>query len=74
MNGFDQKEIKGILMFLGTVGIIYTLGLILIALLTGAKLLKSIVIIGTVSTMLFSCGLQSQTIDRLKRIYQSAKL
>lgn len=74
MDRFNQKEFKGALMFLGTIGIVYTLVLILIAVITGAKIMKSIMIIGMISTMLFSYGVQTQTFSRMKRIYQSSRL
>lgn len=60
-----NNDIKGICLFLGIVGLGYVALLILIALLTGAKILKSIFFISLFSSFLISLGLTSQVKHRL---------
>ncbi|MEW6994772.1 hypothetical protein AADZ84_10960 [Colwelliaceae bacterium MEBiC 14330] len=60
-----KNDIKGICLFLGLIGVGYAALLILFALLTGAKILKSIMLISIFSTFLISLGLTQQVKRRL---------
>lgn len=59
------SEIKGMCLFLGVIGLGYVAFLIVVALLTGAKILKSIIFISIFSTLLISVGLTPQVKQRL---------
>jgi hypothetical protein len=60
-----NNDIKGMCLFLGLIGLGYVALLILIALLTGAKIIKSIMFISIFSTFLISLGLTPQVKNRL---------
>lgn len=60
-----NKDIKGICLFLGFIGLAYMAMLILLTLFTGVKILKSILFIGMLSSMLVSLGLTPQVKERL---------
>jgi len=60
-----NNDIKGMCLFLGLIGIGYVALLILFALLTGAKIIKSIMFISVLSSGLVSLGLTSQVKVRL---------
>jgi hypothetical protein len=60
-----NNDIKGMCLFLGLIGVGYVALLILIALLTGAKIIKSIMLISIFSTFLISLGLTPQVKSRL---------
>jgi hypothetical protein len=60
-----NNDIKGICLFLGLIGVGYVALLILVALLTGAKIVKSIMFISIFSTFLISLGLTPQVKNRL---------
>ncbi len=60
-----NNDIKGICLFLGLIGLGYVALLILLALLTGAKIIKSIMFISIFSTFLVSLGLTPQVKNRL---------
>ena len=60
-----DNDVKGICLFLGMIGLGYTALLILVALLTGAKIIKSIMFISVFSTFLVSLGLTPQVKNRL---------
>ena len=60
-----NNDIKGMCLFLGLIGVGYVALLILIALLTGAKIIKSIMFISIFSTFLISLGLTPQVKNRL---------
>ncbi len=60
-----NNDIKGMCLFLGLIGVGYVALLILIALLTGAKIIKSIMFISIFSTFLISLGLTPQVKSRL---------
>ena len=61
-----NKEIQGICLCMGLMGLAYVALLILLVLFTGAKIVKTIVIIASISTMLCSLGLSSHVKNRLK--------
>jgi len=60
-----NNDMKGICLFLGLIGVGYAALLILFALFTGAKIIKSIMFISVFSTGLLSLGLTSQVKQRL---------
>ncbi|HCM47388.1 MAG TPA: hypothetical protein DIS98_07730 [Colwellia sp.] len=60
-----NNDIKGMCLFLGFIGIGYVALLMLLALLTGAKIIKSIMFISIFSTFLISLGLTPQVKNRL---------
>ncbi|WP_019028228.1 hypothetical protein [Colwellia piezophila] len=60
-----NNDIKGMCLFLGLIGIGYAALLILFALFTGAKIIKSIIVIAVFSSSLLSLGLSPQVKDRL---------
>jgi hypothetical protein len=60
-----NHDIKGICLFLGLIGLGYTALLILVMLLTGAKIIKTIMFISIFSSFLLSLGLTEQVKRRL---------
>ena len=60
-----NDDIKGMCLLLGMIGLGYVALLILVTLLTGAKLIKSIMFISLFSTLLVSLGLTPQVKQRL---------
>ena len=66
-----NNEVKGICLFLGLIGLGYVALLIIVMLLTGAKILKSIFIISIFSSFLISLGLTPQVKQRLLNYLRS---
>ncbi|WP_057831441.1 hypothetical protein [Colwellia sp. TT2012] len=66
-----NNDIKGICLFLGLIGIGYVALLIVVALLTGAKIVKSILFISIFSSFLISLGLTHQVKSRLSNYLKS---
>lgn len=60
-----NNDIKGMLLFLGLIGIGYAFLLVLLALFSGIKIIKSIVFIFALSSALISVGLTSQVKNRI---------
>ncbi|WP_206486546.1 hypothetical protein [Thalassotalea sp. G2M2-11] len=60
-----NNDIKGMCLFLGLIGLGYVALLILVALLTSVKVIKSIMFISIFSTFLISLGLTPQVKNRL---------
>jgi len=60
-----NNDIKGMCLFLGLIGIGYVALLILFALFTGVKIIKSIIFITILSSTLISLGLTHQVKGRL---------
>ena len=60
-----NDDIKGLCLFLGIIGLGYVALLLLVALLTGAKIVKSILFITMFSSFLVSLGLTTQVKNRL---------
>ncbi|PKI16310.1 hypothetical protein [Colwellia sp. 12G3] len=69
-----NNDIKGICLFLGLIGLGYVALLILVALLTGAKIIKSIMFISIFSTFLISLGLTPQVKNRLFNYLKTLKV
>lgn len=63
-----NKDIKGLCLFLGMIGLAYAAILILTMLFTGVKILKSIVFISAFSSFLVSLGLTPQVKQRLLQV------
>ena len=66
-----NKELKGLCLFLGMIGIGYAALLLAVMLLTGAKIIKSVVFIFTFSGFLVSLGLTHQVKARLLGLVKS---
>lgn len=66
-----NNEVKGICLFLGLIGLGYVALLIVVMLLTGAKILKSIFFISIFSSFLISLGLTPQVKQRLLNYLRS---
>jgi len=66
-----NNDIKGMCLFLGLIGLGYVALLILVTLLTGAKIIKSIMFISIFSTFLISLGLTPQVKNRLSNYLKS---
>jgi hypothetical protein len=60
-----NKDVKGLCLFLGMIGLAYAAILILTMLFTGVKILKSILFISAFSSFLVSLGLTIQVKQRL---------
>ena len=60
-----NKDLKGLCLFLGMIGLAYAAILIITMLFTGIKILKSIVFISAFSSFLVSLGLTPQVKQRL---------
>jgi hypothetical protein len=63
-----NKDMKGLCLFLGMIGLAYAAILILTMLFTGVKILKSIVFISAFSSFLVSLGLTEQVKQRLVQV------
>ena len=61
-----NKDIKGMCLALGFIGLAYVTALLLIAAFTGVKIYKTAVFIVMLSTALITFGLTAQTRQRLK--------
>lgn len=66
-----NNDVKGICLFLGLIGLGYVALLIIVALLTGAKIIKSIFFISIFSSFLISLGLTPQVKSRLMSYLKS---
>jgi len=63
-----NKDIKGLCLFLGMIGLAYAAVLVLAMLFTGVKILKSIVFISAFSSFLVSLGLTPKVKERLVQV------
>lgn len=68
-----HKEIKGFCLFLGILCLGYIALLLLAGLLTGAKVLKSVLLISVLSSCLISLGLTTQVKTRLSNYLKSLR-
>ncbi len=66
-----NADMKGLCLTLGLVGLGYVALLIIVALLTGAKVIKSIMFISVFSSFLISLGLTPQVKNRLATYLKS---
>ena len=60
-----NKDIKGLCLFLGMIGLAYAAILVITMLFTGVKILKSILFISAFSSFLMSLGLTPEVKRRL---------
>lgn len=63
-----NKDIKGLCLFLGMIGLAYAAILVLTMLFTGVKILKSIIFISAFSSFLISLGLTPHVKQRLVQV------
>lgn len=63
-----NKDLKGMCLFLGMIGLAYAAILVVVMLFTGFKILKSIVFISAFSSFLVSLGLTPQVKQRLVQV------
>ncbi len=66
MKIFQNKEVQGLCLCLAMMGLTYAALLMLLIVFTGVKLYKSFVIVLTLSSVLFTLGLNSQIKNRFK--------
>ncbi|MGS2721158.1 hypothetical protein [Paraglaciecola aestuariivivens] len=60
-----NKDIQGMCLFLGMIGLAYAAILVITMVFTGVKILKSIIFISAFSSFLISLGLTPQVKERL---------
>ena len=63
-----NKDIKCLCLFVGMISLVYAAILVLTMLLTGVKILKSIIVISAFSSFLVSLGLTPQVKQRLVQV------
>ena len=70
---FDNmnKDVKGMCLFLGMIGLAYAAILVLTMVFTGVKILKSIVFISAFSSFLISLGLTTAVKRKLVRVIKA---
>jgi hypothetical protein len=62
-----NKELQGLLLCIAALGLAYTVLMLILMLFTGAKLIKTIAIVFTLSTLLFTLGLSKDIRIRIKQ-------
>jgi predicted RND superfamily exporter protein len=70
MTFFQNKEVQGLCLCLAMMGLTYAVMLMLLIMFTGVKLYKILIIVITLSSILFTLGLNSQVKKRLKQQIQ----
>jgi hypothetical protein len=66
MKIFQNKEVQGLFLCLAVMGITYALLLMLLIMFTGIKLYKTVIVVTTISSILFTLGLNKQVKNRLR--------
>ena len=66
MKLFQNKEVQGLCLCIAMMGLAYALMLMLLIMFTGVKLYKTVIIVVTLSSILFTLGLNNQVKNRLK--------
>ncbi|NQZ23314.1 MAG: hypothetical protein HRT53_14820 [Colwellia sp.] len=66
MKFFQNKEVQGLCLCLAMMGLTYAILLLLLITFTGVKLYKTVVVVATLSSLLFTLGLSKQVKNRLK--------
>ncbi|MFT6900926.1 MAG: hypothetical protein ACJAXS_001107 [Colwellia sp.] len=66
MKVFQNKEVQGLCLCLAVMGLTYALLLMLLVMFTGIKLYKTIIVVATISSILFTMGLNKQVKNRLR--------
>jgi hypothetical protein len=67
MKLFQNKEVQGLCLCLAIMGLTYALMLMLLIMFTGVKLYKTVVIVVTLSSILFTLGLNNHVKNRLRQ-------
>jgi hypothetical protein len=67
MKIFQNKEVQGLCLCLAVMGLTYALLLMLLIMFTGIKLYKTVIIVATISSILFTLGLNKQVKNRLRQ-------
>lgn len=62
-----NKELQGLFLCIAALGLAYTILMLVLMLVSGAKLMKTIVVVFTLSTLLFSLGLSKKVKVRIKQ-------
>ena len=70
MKLFQNKEVQGLCLCLAIMGLTYVVMLMLLIMFTGVKLYKTVVIVLTLSSILFTLGLNNQIKSRLKQQFE----
>ena len=66
MKFFQNKEVQGLCLCLAMMGLTYAILLMLLITFTGVKLYKTVLVVVTLSSLLFTLGLSKQVKSRLK--------
>jgi len=66
MKIFQNKEVQGLCLCLAVMGITYAFLLMLLIMFTGIKLYKTVIVVTTISSILFTLGLNKQVKNRLR--------
>jgi hypothetical protein len=66
MKIFQNKEVQGLFLCLAVMGITYAFLLMLLIMFTGIKLYKTVIVVTTISSILFTLGLNKQVKNRLR--------
>jgi len=66
MKFFQNKEVQGLCLCLAMMGLTYAVLLMLLITFTGVKLYKTVFVVVTLSSLLFTLGLSKQVKSRLK--------
>lgn len=62
-----NKELQGLFLCIAALGFAYTILMLVLMLVSGAKLMKTIAVVFTLSTLLFSIGLSKKVKVRIKQ-------
>ncbi len=62
-----NKELQGLFLCIAALGFTYTILMLVLMLVSGAKLMKTIAVVFTLSTLLFSLGLSKKVKVRIKQ-------
>ena len=71
MKIFQNKEVQGLCLCLAVMGITYAILLMLLIVFTGIKLYKTVIVVTTISSILFTLGLNKQVKYRLRQQVES---
>jgi hypothetical protein len=71
MKLFQNKEVQGLCLCIAVMGLTYALLLMLLIMFTGIKLYKTVIIVATLSSILFTLGLNKQVKNRLRLQFEA---
>ena len=66
-----KKELQGLFLCIAALGFTYTVLMLILMLFSGAKLVKTISIVFSLSTLLFTLGLSKQIRARIKQKFST---